>query len=72
MTETDVYRTVEDSAVYEAMYFASIPNLYEASAFGGATTFEKLHVNTVYALFIKKIRLNRGMRGKRKYRRHIE
>ena len=27
MTETDVYRTVEDSAVYEAMYFASIPNL---------------------------------------------
>ena len=34
MTETDVYRTAEDSAVYEAMYFASIPNLYEASAFG--------------------------------------
>ena len=64
MTETDVYRTAEDSAVYEAMYFASIPNLYEASAFGGATTFEKLHVNTVYALFYKEDPIEPGMRGK--------
>ena len=61
MTETDVYRTVEDSAVYEAMYFASIPNLYEASAFGGATTFEKLHVNTVYALFYKEDPIEPGL-----------
>ena len=65
MTETDVYRTVEDSAVYEAMYFASIPNLYEASAFGGATTFEKLHVNTVYALFYKEDPIEPGNAGKK-------
>ena len=65
MTETDVYRTAEDSAVYEAMYFASIPNLYEASAFGGATTFEKLHVNTVYALFYKEDPIEPGNAGKK-------
>lgn len=53
MIKVSVYGAKEDSVAYEAMYFASIPNLYEASAFGGATTFDKLQVNTVYALFYK-------------------
>ena len=39
--------------------------MYEASAFGGATTFEKLHVNTVYALFYKEDPIEPGNAGKK-------